>query len=176
MQKRTPGIPGVFSDLQWVDSPDFGDEPEDRRIGSLYDVDPAPLAKVLGAILGLTDDNLTERMHELADDDRDGPIHIVHLLGACEYAAIQTGGEMPGAAFAPGDFATQLLTSTVSGGALPALVGALREGGFPAATKLARQMEAELRFAVLDSLLHYWMAPISGLCIDLTDEKLRKGR
>jgi hypothetical protein len=64
----------------------------------------------------------------------------------------------------------------VSGGALPALVGALREGGFPAATKLARQMDAELRFAVLDSLLHYWMAPISGLCIDLTDEKLRKGR
>jgi hypothetical protein len=120
MQKRTAGVPGVFGDLQWVDSPDFGDEPEDRRIGSVYDVDPAPLSRVLGAILGIASDDLTERMRELANDDRDGPIHIIHLLGACEYAANQTGGGMPGAAFAPGDFASQLITAAVSGGALPA--------------------------------------------------------
>lgn len=169
----TPGLPGMFSDFQWVDSPDFGEPPERRRTDFVYDVDPAPLARVIGTVLGLTEDDLGGRMRELANDDRDGPIHLVHLLGACEHAAQMTGGGMPGPGFPPGDAGSQLKTSAVSGAGLPSLVQALRDGGFPAATRLARSMDPELRHLVLDSLLHYWMAPITALCMDLTDEKMR---
>jgi hypothetical protein len=176
-QHRTPGIPGILSDIQWVDSPEFGDEPEQRRIPTLHDVNPAPLARVLAVMLELTGDDLGNRMRELADDDRDGPIHLVHLLAACEYAARMTGGGLPGGPRSGGgDPATMLLTATVSGQGVPALVAAMHEGGFPAATRLAREMNAEERRLVLDSLLSYWMAPITALMMDLTINSVRGRR
>lgn len=171
---RTPGIPGMLGDMQWVDTPDFGDSPEDRRIERVYDLDPAPLARLLATYIGLIKDDLTTRMRDIADDDRDGPIHLVHLLGSCEYAARRTGGRMPGSGATPSS-GHDLMIMAVSGQALPALVDALHQGGFPAATRLARSMDHETRYAVLDSLLSYWGAPIVGLCIDLTDHNL-KGR
>lgn len=161
--RRTPGLPGMFGDMQWVDTPDFGDTPEDRRIESVYDLDPAPLARLIATYVGITrDDDLTARMRDIAD-----------LLGSCEYAARRTGGRMPGSGSTPGS-GHDLITMAVSGQALPALVDALHEGGFPAATRLARNMDHETRYLVLDSLLSYWGAPIVGLCIDLTDEKFRR--
>jgi len=45
--RRTPGIPGKLGDLGWVDSPDYGGRPEDRRGLVVYDVDPAPLARLI---------------------------------------------------------------------------------------------------------------------------------
>jgi hypothetical protein len=174
--RRTPGIPGTFADMQWVDSPDFGDAPEDRRIKRVYDVDPAPLARVIATYLGLINDDLSGAMRDLANDDKDGPIHLVHLLGACEHAARGTGGGMPGSDGPRGDGAARLISASVSGDALPALVDALRAGGYPAATQLARSMDADTRRRVLDSLLQYWGAPIFGLCIDLTDDNLKRTR
>ncbi|MEV4252269.1 hypothetical protein AB0J52_03755 [Spirillospora sp. NPDC049652] len=172
--RRTPGIPGLIGDLQWVDSTDFGGEPEDRRIMSMYDIDPAPLARLLATYLGILDGDVTDRMREIADDDRDGPIHMVHLLGACEYAARNTSGGLPSPATPGVPSPTALLVAATSGGALPALVNALHQGGFPAATRAARPMDPDTRHHVLDSLLQYWGAPITGLCFDLTDERLRR--
>ncbi|WP_067832903.1 hypothetical protein [Actinomadura kijaniata] len=174
--RRTPGIPGLIGDLQWVDSPDFGDAPEDRRIPRVYDVDPAPLARMIAAYLQLTDESVTEVMREIAGDDRDGPIHIVHLLGACERAAKATGGGLPGAANPLGHGTAGLISMAISGEALPALVEALRCGGFPAATGLVRALDSEARYYILDSLIEYWGAPIVGLQIDLTDDKLRRSK
>lgn len=37
-----PLVPGKLGELQWVDSPDYGDRPDERRIPRVYDVDPAP--------------------------------------------------------------------------------------------------------------------------------------
>jgi hypothetical protein len=172
--RRTPGIPGVFGDLQWVDSPDYGEAPENRRVPRTYDVDPAPLARLIAAYLHLNNGDLSAAMGEVAGDDRDGPIHIVHLLAACEHAAMQTGGGMPGSSGFTGDAGTRLISSAVSGEALPALVDALRSGGFPAATQLARSMDSGIRHRVLDSLLQYWGAAIIGLQMDLTDDKFRQ--
>jgi hypothetical protein len=36
-------------------------------------------------------------------------------------------------------------------------------------------MDRETRRAVLDGLLGFWSAAISGLCIDITDEQLGLG-
>jgi hypothetical protein len=161
---RTPGLPGVFGSLQWVDSPDFGEHPARRRIPHAYDVDPAPLARLIGVALQIIDAGLSESMTAIATDDRDGPIHLVHLLAACEYAARKTGGGLPGTA--------DPLTAAVSGSGLPALTAALRDGGLAAATAVARSMDHDLRYRVLDSLLGYWLAPVDGLRMDITDEWL----
>ncbi|MFF5261432.1 hypothetical protein ACFY4C_21015 [Actinomadura viridis] len=172
--RRTPGIPGTLGDLQWVDSPDYGEDPRNRRIPKVYDVNPAPLARMLAAALHITGDDVTDRMRELADDERDGPIHLVHLLGACEYAAQQTGGGLPGSGAPAGTPTTLAITETVSGDPITQLVNALRQGGFPAATQKARDLGAENRYRILDVLIHFWMGPITGLCIDLTDAQLRR--
>jgi hypothetical protein len=47
-----PLVPGKLGELQWVDSPDYGDRPDERRIPRVYDVDPAPLARMLGIAEG----------------------------------------------------------------------------------------------------------------------------
>jgi len=160
---RTPGLPGVFGSFQWVDSPDFGEHPGRRRVPHAYDVDPAPLARLIGVSLQLIDGDLSEAMTAIAADDQDGPIHLVHLLAACEYAARRPGGGLPG----PG---ADLLTESVSGDGVPVLAAALRDGGLVAATAVARGMDHDLRYLILDSLLSYWRAPIDGLLIDITDE------
>lgn len=157
----------MLGSFQWVDSPDFGEHPGRRRAPHAYDVDPAPLARLIGVSLQIIDGDLSESMTAIAADDRDGPIHLVHLLAACEYAARRTGGGLPGpGAPRPAD----LLTEAVSGGGLPALTAALRDGGLAAATAVARGMDQDLRYRVLDSLLSYWRAPVDGLLADITDE------
>jgi len=166
---RTPGLPGVFGSFQWVDSPDFGEHPGSRRVPHAYDVDPAPLARLIGMSLKIIDGDLSESMTAIAADDRDGPIHLVHLLAACEYAARQTGGSLPG----PGaPHPVNLSHALVHGSALPALTAALRDGGLAAATAAARSMDHDLRYQVLGSLLDYWRAPVYGLTEDITDETL----
>ena len=120
----------------------------------MYDVDPAPLARLIGILLKLVDGDVGEHIAAVAGDDRDGPIHIAHLLGACQYAAHQAGGSVP---FIPG------------------LSEAMRDGGLKGATTAIRDMDRETRSAVLDGLLGFWSAAVSGLCIDITDEQLGLG-
>jgi hypothetical protein len=173
---RTPGLPGVFGDFMWVDSPDFGDDPADRRIAQTDDVDPAPLARMIAALLRIGPGKVTDHMRQIADDNRDGPIHLVHLLAACEYAARETGGGMPGPDAPTGNQSTRLMTAEVSGDGIPRLMAALREGGLAAATAVAREMKPESRYAVLDSLVDYWAAPIIGLQIDITNDHVKHTR
>ncbi|MEQ7127410.1 hypothetical protein ABN034_23070 [Actinopolymorpha sp. B11F2] len=174
LEKHTPDVPGVFGNLMWVDSVDFGGSPAERRpVDTCWDVDPAPLARLLGVALDLCDGDLQQHMHEIAHDDLDGPIHIVHLLAACERAARQTGGSLPGSGWPYGSGVSRFLAVEVSGGALSGLVDELHAGGLAAATKAVRALTPSERVGVLDPLLHYWLAPITGLQIGVTDESVR---
>ena len=56
---------------------------------------------------------------------------LVHLLAACEYAARETGGGMPGPEGPSAPLGTQLIIGPVSGSAIPALSAALREKAWP---------------------------------------------
>ena len=175
-QRKTPGLPGVFADLQWVGSPDFGEKLGNRRNSSLYDVDPAPIARLLAVALKLVDGDLRQCMRRIAEDERDGPIHIVHLAAACEYAAMQTGGGLPRPGGPTGSPASRAIVMTVSPDALPAIVAALREDGLAAATAIARALDVHERTNILDVLLRYAIGPITGLSMDLSDEHFRPTR
>jgi hypothetical protein len=172
-QEKTPGLPGMLANLMWVDSCDFGGDPENRRIDYVYDINPAPLARLLACAMGIGDNELQDCINVIAEDDRDGPIHIVHLLVSCEYAANATGGSMyrPGLSAGP---AHDLLTLAASGDSIPYLVEALRNGGFAGATAAARGMNQATRGFVLDSLLSYWLKPLTGLSIDLTEQQFKR--
>jgi hypothetical protein len=74
--RRTPGLPGLLAEFQWVDSPDYGGRPENRRGLRVYDVDPAPLARLVATKLGITGISLAEAARAVADDERDGPISL----------------------------------------------------------------------------------------------------
>lgn len=154
---------GKVLDLQWVDTSDFGERPADRRSRKTYDLDPAPLDRLLAAAI-LTGHVDGKHMHAIADDDRDGPIHIVHLMAACEVAAREVGGGLPGAERITFDLprnASELIAAEVGGDAFGVLVSELRESGFASATRLARALSPEQRFAILDPLLHYALAPLT---------------
>lgn len=172
--RRTPGIPGVFGDLQWVDSPDYGEPTENRRVQRMYDVDPAPLARLIATYTSIITGDLDAAMHAVADDDRDGPIHIVHLLGACEYAGRQYGGGLPTGSTPLGEGSSHLVPAAIAGDILTTLVDALHEGGFPAATAAARNLSHDERYRLLDVLLQYWGAPISGLQLDFEENRFRQ--
>jgi hypothetical protein len=75
MSERNLDLPGMLGGLQWVDSPDYGGRPEDRRIPRVYDVDPAPLAMLLSVQLGTIEGDETESMRELAEH-ADAPVHM----------------------------------------------------------------------------------------------------
>lgn len=171
--RRTPGIPGVFGDLQWVDSPDYGERPEDRRVPRTYDVDPAPLAYLIATYLKLVEGDLSTAMRAVADDHRDGPIHIAHLLGACEYTGHQFGGGLPTSSTPLGEGSSHLMSAALAGDSLATLVDALHEGGFPSAAAAAREMGSDERYRLLDVLLQYWSAPITGLQMDLDKDRFR---
>jgi hypothetical protein len=119
--RRTPGIPGLLGRLQWVDSPDYGGRPEDRRGLVVHDVDPAPLARLVAGTLGVIDADPADVARAIAEDERDGPIHIAHLIAACEYGAIRTGGSMGSVASgAAGDPFSDLYRALRSGRRLSA--------------------------------------------------------
>lgn len=159
--RRTPGIPGKLGDLGWVDSPDYGGRPEDRRGLVVYDVDPAPLARLIATDLQIIDGDASGAVRAVAEDDRDGPIHIAHLIAACEFTARQVDGHMPGAGAGPGF------------GLLADLGRSLRDGGLPGATAAAAAMDHTERARVLDALLDYCLRPITALRIDLTEDMIR---
>lgn len=158
-------MPGVLGELMWVTASEYDDSEQGGR-----EVDPAPLARLLCAALQISGD-LGEEMQAIANDNDDGPVHIVHLLAACEYAARATGGHVMQAA--GGDRVTQLLMLTTSvGQTLPLVCKALHDGGYTAATAAVRAMDAGARNNLLDALVHIWTSPIMGLCMDLTEDQL----
>lgn len=156
----------MFGDLMKVGASEYSDNERGGRL-----VDPTPLARLLCAALQISGD-LGEEMQVLANDNGDGPIHIVHLLAACESAARATGGHVLEAA--RHDRVTQMLILTTDlGQSLPRVCKALQDGGYRAATAAVRAMESGTRNHLLDVLLHIWSLPIMGVCIDLTEDQVR---
>lgn len=155
------GFPGFLGEVQWVDSPDYGGRPEDRRAPHIYDVDPAPLARLVGVALGIIDGDIAGAAEAIATDERDGPIHMAHLAAACQYGADRTGGSI------------YLITSGAAGDPFTELCGALREGGLAAAAAAAKAISPHDRVAVLEVLLSYLLTPLTGLIIDLHDDMIR---
>lgn len=163
MNNWNPAAPGLLDGIQWVDSPDYGGRPEDRRIPRVYDVDPAPLARLLSVQLGTIEGDEADSMRVLAKHP-DAPVHMAHLLGACEYAARKTGGSM-----------TQAVSPAADNPFADA-VQALHDGGLAGATAAFRAMDDDTRNRVLDALLDYGLAPVLALRSDLTDDMLRRPR
>jgi hypothetical protein len=157
--RRTPGLPGMFGEFMWVDSPDFGGSAAERRIPRVYDIDPAPLARLIAVGLRVVPGDWGELARQLAEDERDGPIHLVHLLAACEYAARRTGGSL-----------------TRVGGILGPLAGSLHDGGIKGAVEAAQAMDAVTRAGVLDLLVDHCCRAVIALCIDITDDLIDRQR
>lgn len=164
----------IIPKMYWVSSWEYGGGASEPHPSSYYEVDPAPLASLVAAVIGLRDD-LHECMKAIAEDDENGPIHLIHLLAACEYAARDVGGGLPSDGSIPGSLATfgGIITATVSPQVLPSLVRALRKEGLAGATNLARKYSRRERFRALDVLVHFVAAPIIGLQIDLYDDLVR---
>ncbi len=135
--------------LQWVDSPDYGGEVDDRRGLVAHDVDPAPLARLVAVKLGIIEGDLGDAARAIAEDEGDGPVHIAHLLAACQYGAIRTGGSMGFATRGP------------AGDPFTDLCRALLEGGQAAAAATAKMLSPPDRTAVLEVLLSYLVTPLT---------------
>lgn len=164
----------IIPKMHWVDSREYGRDSSERQPRSHYAVDPAPLASLVAAVIGLRDD-LHECMKAIAEDDKNGPIHLIHLLAACEFAARDVGGGLPSDGSIPGSLTTHggFITASVSPYVLPSLVRALRKDGLAAATNLARKYSRRERFRALDVLVHFVAGPIIGLQIDLNEKWIR---
>jgi hypothetical protein len=164
----------VIPDFFWVDSRSYGRGPFESRPKSYYAIDPAPLAALVAAVLGFRDD-LLECMKAIAEDDQDGPIHLVRLIAACEAAASDVHGGLPTDSWW---FENQrvsmgeVITASVSPQVLPSLVRAMHSGGFVEATALARTYTRRDRFRALDVLVHYVAAPIVNLQINLSEDRI----
>ena len=124
--------------LDRVNAADYGDPAEPR--GAPRDVDPAPLAWMLSVHLGTVQGDPAASMRVLAEGP-DAEVHLARLLGACEYAARQTGGSMTRVVITSGDdpFADA--------------VQALVESGLAAAAAVFRGMDAHDRSRVLDIIM-----------------------
>ncbi|MFE0457779.1 hypothetical protein ACFW1A_00780 [Kitasatospora sp. NPDC058965] len=164
-QKKTPGLPGVLAEMMWVDSPDFGDHPRDRRNPFVYDVDPAPLARVLAAALDMNDTGVDRSglSHAVADDATDGPIHIVHLAAVVEATARRHGGSLRN----PGSTAA-LFDAAMHGNAAGQLIALMEKDGFGPATARVRELTAQQRYELLESLIEHLTYPILALTFDIT--------
>jgi hypothetical protein len=162
--QRTPGVPGKLGRLQWVDSGEYTGGPGDLRGLRGYNTDPAPLAGLIAVELGIIDGDVTQAARAIAEDEHDGPIHIAHLIAACEFAAVQVGGSMP--VSAPGE----------TGDLLTSLGRALRDGGLAGARAAAAALDPHDRVRALDLLLGYCLRPLTALGIDLTDDILQRAR
>jgi hypothetical protein len=159
-------IPNVYHAF----SNDYDTYITDGNTRKLYRVDPAPLAAFVAAAIGLRDD-LIDCMKAIAEDDQDGPIHLIHLLAACQLAAEGVEGSLPSDGSEPEIFKTRggFIVASVSPVVLPSLVRALRAEGIASATNLARTYSRRERFRALDVLVHYISAPITGLQIGVDD-------
>jgi hypothetical protein len=171
---RMPGIPGVLGDIAPVNSGDFGGISGDDGVIANRPVDPWMLARLVAVYLGIAAGNWRECVRQVAEDDREGPIHLVRLLAACEYAARATGGHLPGTDDPddpddPVAFGFMVTEAQVTRDGLPVLAAELRRGGLPAATRAARAMEPARRARVLCELLVYWTAPVSSLREDISE-------
>jgi hypothetical protein len=167
----------IIPEMYWVDSREYGRDASEPHPRSHYAVDPAPLASLVAAVIGLRDD-LHECMKAIAEDDENGPIHLIHLLAACEFAARDVGGGLPSDGSIPGSLTTHggFITATVSPHVLPSLVRALRKDGLAGATNLARKYSRRERFRALDVLVYFVAAPIIGLQISLNEAWVRTDR
>ena len=163
-ERRTPGIPGIFGEFQWVDSPEYGGGVGDRRGLVAHDVDPAPLARLVAVKLGIIDGDLGDAARVIAEDERIGPVHVAHLLAACQYGAVRTGGSMGFVARGP------------AGEPFTELCLALLEGGRAAAAAAAKMLSPPDRAVVLEVLLSYLVTPLAGLTTDLHDGMLQAAR
>jgi hypothetical protein len=139
----------LFHDLPPADSCSYGGDPQERGvlrpiIRGTFDVDPAPLARLLNAAVADHHD-VAAAARDIADDDLDGPIHLVRLLAACHYVAQRTNGRVAGPS------------------AIADLVQALEDSGLPAATRLARGLDPDTRNGALGWLVSLWQAPITPL-------------
>ncbi|MFJ9521797.1 hypothetical protein ACIRPK_26535 [Kitasatospora sp. NPDC101801] len=163
--KKTAGLPGVFAELMWVDSPDFGAHPKDRRNPFVYDVDPAPLARVLAAVLDINETGIgrSDLSRIVADDPVDGPIHIVHLAAVVEATARRHGGSLATPAST-----SALFDAAVNGNASGQLVNLMAKEGFGPATERVRALSAQQRYELLESLIEHWSHPVLGLTFDIT--------
>lgn len=169
-----PGIPGRFSEIAWIDTCDYGGEPEDRRVDdSMVDLNPEPLARFVATGLHLIPGSRDAIGEAIADDEMDGPIHIVHLLVACERSAQLVGGGLPRPG-SPGNATQAALTiMAASGHIIPAMASALYDGGPGAAVALVRGWNSETRKLALDALWAYWVLPIAALCEDVPNSVFR---
>ncbi|MFC4495661.1 hypothetical protein ACFPA8_16150 [Streptomyces ovatisporus] len=127
-------------------------------------IDPAPLAHLLASWSSTGDGSpvADERARLLAEDEHDGPVHLVRLVAAIESAARQTGGSLARLTDTPAVTAT-------CGGTLHHLVEVLHGGGLRAATAAARTLDSHSRYLILTALRPYWHAPLRALSRRLHD-------
>lgn len=102
----------------------------------------------------------------LLEDDRDAPIHIVHLLAACEAAAAKLTRSV---ARSQGASRLRPLLNTDVAAQFPQLAEAWQECGFRGATAAVRGMTPTEQWDLLGVLVERWSAPTVALRVDLTE-------
>lgn len=160
-RERSSAQPGRYPHLLWVEAADYEAVPE-------RSVDPAPLARLLdawsGPSAGPADPDAPAR--EVAEDLRDGPVHLARLVAAMESSAQATGGSLARVSDTPS-------VTRVCGGALHHLIEVLHGGGLRSATAVARALDGHTRLLVLTALRPYWQAPVRALSTPMRDAHLR---
>ncbi|MGW7517939.1 hypothetical protein ACWGJ2_20370 [Streptomyces sp. NPDC054796] len=154
-----PGAKDRGPSLRRVSSADYESTPPRM-------IDPAPLTRLLAAWSGTgTEEAAAQTARELAEDDRDGPIHLVRVLAALDVAARRTGGSLAHLTDTPA-------VTAICGGTLHHLVEVLHSGGLQAATTAARDLDAQARFLALTALRPHWQAPLHALTAPLHDAQV----
>ncbi|RAJ60468.1 hypothetical protein K378_04280 [Streptomyces sp. Amel2xB2] len=189
-RERPPARPCPYPDLLWVDAADYaeGADRDGAAGGAGHEaapgrgVDPAPLARLLDAWSYAAGTGggaggrgrigpaaLDELSREVADDARDGPVHLARLVAAMETSAQATGGSLARVSDTPA-------VTRVCGGALHHLIEVLHGDGLRSATTVARGLDGRTRLLVLSALRPYWQAPVRALSTPMRDGQLRAPR
>lgn len=168
-RERPPARPARHPGLLWVDASDYEAVPG-------RGVDPAPLARLLDAWSRLSGGGDVaggpapdEASRAVADDVRDGPVHLARLVAAMESSAQATGGSLARVSDTPA-------VTRVCGGALHHLIEVLHAGGLRSATAVARGLDCRTRLLVLSALRPYWQAPVRALSAPMRDAQQRAPR